>query len=92
MINKIITRFCGFENRNFINNNNNFFKIIRFSLCYVLREWILRIVVEEEEFSKSSCTPLDYHEGKSSTGFLDSSGTLSRSFLIAGKREYTNVN
>lgn len=89
MINKIITRFCGFENRNFINNNNNFFKIIRFSLCYVLREWILRIVVEEEEFSKNSCTPLDYHEGKSSAGFLDSSGTLSRSFLIGSERHST---
>lgn len=53
---------------------------------------MLRIVVEKEEFSKSPCTPLDYHEGKGPLGFLDSSGTLSRLFLIAGKREYTNVN
>lgn len=52
---------------------------------------MLRIVVEKEEFSKSPCTPLDYHEGKGPLGFLNSSGTLSRSFLIAGKREYTYI-
>lgn len=49
---------------------------------------MLRIVVEKEEFSKSPCMPLDYHEGKGLLGFLDSSGTLSRSFLIARKRIY----
>lgn len=53
---------------------------------------MLRIVVKKKEFSKSPCTPLDYHEGKGPLGFLDSSGTLSHSFLIARKREYTNVN
>lgn len=45
-----------------------------------------------EEFFKNPCTLLDYHEDKVPPGFLDSSGTLSRSFPIAGKREYTNIN